>query len=112
MPCWRVNLDNPDPDRNLGSERGQVGVVCILRCSPAVVQRPNNAWEKSTMSESDWRSPEAYAIMQDAEAADFAWEFLRRNADYREDHRRLQNGGSVFAVNRKFRQRWGLSFRG
>lgn len=64
------------------------------------------------MSESDWRSPEAYAIMQDAEAADFAWEFLRRNADYREDHRRLQNRGSLFAVSRKFRQRWGLSFRG
>jgi len=50
--------------------------------------------------------------MQVAEAADFAWEFLRRNGDYREDHRKLQSGGSLFAVSRKFRQRWGLSFRG
>jgi hypothetical protein len=76
------------------------------------MQPQNNAGEKSTMSESDWRSPQSYTIMQDAEATDFAWEFLRRNADYREDHRKLQSGGSLFTVNPKFRQRWGLSFRG
>ena len=64
------------------------------------------------MSEPDWRSPEAYVIMQDAEAADFAWEFLRRNAEYRDDHRKLQLGGPLLAVRWKFRQRWGLSFRG
>lgn len=64
------------------------------------------------MPEPDWRSPEAYRIMQDAEAADFAWEFLRRNADYRKDHRKLQRDGTVFNVSRSFRQRWGLSFRG
>jgi hypothetical protein len=76
------------------------------------MQRQTNAREESKMSESDWRSPEAYAVMQVAEAADFAWEFLRRNGDYREDHRKLQRSGTPFTVNPKFRQRWGLSFRG
>ena len=64
------------------------------------------------MSKSDWRSPDAYAIIQDAEAADLAWEFLRHNSHYREDHRKLHSDGSLFAVSRKFRHRWGLSFRG
>ena len=62
------------------------------------------------MSESEWRSPEPYAIMQDAEAADFAWEFVRRNPDYRQDHRKLQSDGSLFRVSRKFRRRWGFLF--
>jgi Family of unknown function (DUF6499) len=35
------------------------------------------------MFEFDWRSPETYAKLQTAEAADFAWEYLRRNSDYR-----------------------------
>ena len=62
------------------------------------------------MSEFDWRSPEPYAIMQDAEAADFAWEFVRRNPDYRQDHRKLQSDGSRVGANRKFRHRWGFLF--
>jgi hypothetical protein len=33
------------------------------------------------MFEFDWRSPETYAKLQTAEAADFAWEYLRRNSD-------------------------------
>jgi hypothetical protein len=64
------------------------------------------------MSEFDWRSPEAYANLQSAEATDFAWECLRRNLDYREDYRSLQRGGSPAALSEeKFRERWGLSFR-
>jgi hypothetical protein len=49
------------------------------------------AWENRTMSEFDWRSPEAYAKLQTAEAADFAWECRRRNSDYREDYRTRPN---------------------
>ena len=37
------------------------------------------------MSDFEWRSPETYAKLQTAEAADFAWECCRRNSDYRED---------------------------
>ena len=40
-----------------------------------------------TMSEFDWRSPETYAKLQTAESADFAWEYLRRSYEYREDYR-------------------------
>jgi hypothetical protein len=64
------------------------------------------------MSEFDWRSPEAYAKMQTAEATEFAWECLRRNGDYREEYRRLQSRGSIPEVSSEFRSRWGLSFRG
>jgi hypothetical protein len=109
---WRVNGENRGPHRkNKQRNRANRGGL-HPRCTYAVVQSRNNAWEKSTMSESDWRSPEAYAIMQDAEAADFAWEFLRRNPEYRDDHRKLQLGGSLLALHWKFRRRWGLSFRG
>jgi hypothetical protein len=43
------------------------------------------------MFEFDWRSPETYAKLQTAEAADFAWECLRRNSDCREDDRARPN---------------------
>ena len=70
----------------------------------------NNARGIGTMSESDWRSPNAYAKMQDADAADFAWEFFRRNSYNREDHGKLHSGTSFFAASKKFRHRWGLLF--
>jgi Family of unknown function (DUF6499) len=63
------------------------------------------------MSEFDWRSAEAYTNLRGADAADFAWEFLRRSGDYREDYRLVQSGGLPDLIA-KFRQRWGLSFRG
>jgi hypothetical protein len=51
------------------------------------------------MFEFDWRSPETYAKLQTAEAADFAWECLRRNRDDREDYRMRPNmtSGSICA---------------
>jgi hypothetical protein len=68
------------------------------------------AWESDAMSEFDWRSPTAYKKMQNAEAADFAWEYLRRNSDYRQDYRDQQNIGSIAAADPTFRQRWGFLF--
>jgi type VI secretion system activator RovC-like protein/transcriptional regulator len=64
------------------------------------------------MSEFDWRSPTAYKKMQNAESADFAWEYLRRNSDYRQDYRNQQNVGfgSIVAADPTFRQRWGFLF--
>src|SRR4029077_13981720 len=62
------------------------------------------------MSEFDWRSPTAYKKMQKAEAADFAWEYLRRNNDYREDYRNRQKIGSIAAADATFRRRWGFLF--
>jgi hypothetical protein len=43
------------------------------------------------MFEFDWRSPETYAKLQNAEAADLAWECRRRSSDCREDHRTRPN---------------------
>jgi Family of unknown function (DUF6499) len=43
------------------------------------------------MFEFDGRSPETYAKLQTAEASDFAWEYLRRNSDCREDYRTRPN---------------------
>jgi hypothetical protein len=63
------------------------------------------------MLEFDWRSPEAYAKMQAAEAPDLAWEYLRRNNEYRRDFADQLKRGSIHSVDRRFRQRWGLSFR-
>ena len=64
------------------------------------------------MSEFDWRSSKVYAQMETAEIDDFAWEYLRRNSDYQEDYRTLQRARSLLTEGRKFRLRWGLSFRG
>jgi Family of unknown function (DUF6499) len=44
-----------------------------------------------TMFEFDWRSPDTYAKLQAAEAADFAWECIRRNSDHRENQRTKSN---------------------
>jgi hypothetical protein len=56
-------------------------------------------------------SDEAYATLKIAELHDFAWETLRRNRDYWTDFRSQQARRSL-VMSSKFRQRWGLSFRG
>ncbi len=37
----------------------------------------------------DWRSPATYEPMQNLATVGFAWEYLRRNPDYRRDHREI-----------------------
>lgn len=60
----------------------------------------------------DWRAPAAYKYAKHIPAAGFAWEYLRRNEDYRHEYQTLA------AVKRpearqleRFTQRWGLRFR-
>lgn len=59
----------------------------------------------------DWRSAAAYAYLDNLSSSELAWEFLRRNPDYRRDHRAIV-GGPVGPV--EFRGllilRWGLPF--
>lgn len=63
------------------------------------------------MPSTDWRSPAAYAHAKSIPAAGFAWEYLRRDEDYRRDfHRvrrlsRLDNNAQT-----AFSERWGLRF--
>lgn len=65
------------------------------------------------MAKLDWRSPEAYEPIRHVNSAGFAWEFLRRNPDYRRDARRskkLTNTDPNSADDPV--RHWGLSFRG
>jgi hypothetical protein len=64
----------------------------------------------NTMPDFDWRSPEAYSKIQNADPTGLAWECLRRNPDYRKNYRALEN--TLDGAPADFRQKWGLSFRG
>lgn len=64
------------------------------------------------MQSIDWRTPAAYKRIKDLPPAGFAWEYLRRNEDYRRDVERLAQrrepaGEEVDA----FASRWGVRFR-
>ena len=59
----------------------------------------------------DWRSPAAYRHAKHIAAAGFAWEYLRRNDDYRQDFKAIalaktSSGRELEA----FADRWGLRF--
>ncbi len=60
----------------------------------------------------DWRSPDAYAYLNELDLAEFAWEFLRRNPDYR---RNFRNIGGKPKREKQFPKQsmthWGLRFR-
>ena len=64
------------------------------------------------MQSIDWRTPAAYKHVKDLPAAGFAWEYLRRNEDYRKDVERLTRTERA-AVEEldAFAARWGLRFR-
>lgn len=61
------------------------------------------------MPKFDWRSPESYSKVQNADMAGVAWECLRRNPDYQQHYRALAN--PLDGAPSSFRQKWGLSFR-
>ena len=61
------------------------------------------------MSKEDWRSPAAYESAKRLESAGLAWEFLRRNPEYRADYRAAaedDDGADARAAV------WGLRFPG
>jgi hypothetical protein len=64
----------------------------------------------------DWRSPASNDALKELDRSGLAWEFLRRNPEYREDYRRaLQRIASGViteeAAMTEISRRWGLSFR-
>jgi len=63
------------------------------------------------MLEFDWRSPEPYRSLQDAEVTDIAWECLRRNADYRREYEVMIAKSPNGEVTEEFRRKWGICFR-
>lgn len=65
------------------------------------------------MPSSDWRSPAAYGYAHSIPAAGFAWEYLRRDDEYRRDFQRLKRTSHHDTEARTtFSNRWGLRFRG
>lgn len=65
------------------------------------------------MSEDEsWRSEAAYDYIDRLTPGDLAWEFLRRNPDYRKSYQELPDVGRLTEdVAREFAERWGLRFR-
>ncbi|UGQ22250.1 transcriptional regulator domain-containing protein [Brucella anthropi] len=59
----------------------------------------------------DWRSPAAYGHTKQIPTAGFAWEYLRRNHDYRQDFLTIaQTGGPSGRDLEAFAHRWGVRF--
>ncbi|WP_083867615.1 transcriptional regulator domain-containing protein [Pseudaminobacter salicylatoxidans] len=59
----------------------------------------------------DWRSPAAYRHAKHIPTAGFAWEYLRRNDEYRHDfHTIALTGRPSNRALEAFAHRWGLRF--
>jgi len=64
------------------------------------------------MSNFNWRSADTYSEALDYDAAAFAWEFLRRNPEYRSDYAELAEARTHEAPDGlTIRRRWGVCFR-
>lgn len=60
----------------------------------------------------DWRSHSAYDYIDDLNAQELAWEFLRRDTEYRKEFLDLSAAGQLDEIEgRAFAGRWGLCFR-
>jgi hypothetical protein len=59
----------------------------------------------------DWRSPAAYGHTNHIPAAGFAWEYLRRNDEYRRNYQTIALTRAAAARDlEEFAHRWGLRF--
>ena len=60
-----------------------------------------------------WRSDSAYDYVDQLTVSELAWEFLRRNPDYRTAFQKLVSSGRLTDETAKtFAREWGLCFRG
>jgi len=60
----------------------------------------------------EWRSAAAYEYLKDLNPTELAWEFLRRNPNYRRDYRTAIGGTADQAeISVTVVLRWGLRFR-
>ncbi len=68
------------------------------------------------MPGSTWRSPEAYEALRSLDAPGFAWQYLRRNPGFQQDHkqlaRRSQRNEVMAHQTAAFADRWGIRFPG
>lgn len=62
--------------------------------------------------EESWRSEAAYDYIDQLTTSDLAWEFLRRNPDYRTTFQELLLSGRLSdETATSFAEQWGLCFR-
>ncbi len=62
--------------------------------------------------EGQWRNQSAYDYVNDLDPAALAWEFLRRNHDYRKEYARMSRRGQIDAADTAaLTEHWGLRFR-
>lgn len=67
------------------------------------------------MSTPEWRDESAYEYLNELSVEGLAWEFLRRNADYRREYETAANDGSPALESGGepgSMSDWGLVFRG
>lgn len=66
------------------------------------------------MAEIDWRSPQTYTYLSALNAGSLAFEFLRRNDEYRADFTRTHDEEALSDASTAGRaglaRRWGLAF--
>lgn len=63
------------------------------------------------MESIDWRSPAAYKFAKSIPAAGFAWEYLRRDEEYRREFQAITASREPEPEQLEaFVQRWGLRF--
>lgn len=61
---------------------------------------------------SQWRSAENYNHIETLSASDLAWEWLRRNDDYKRDYKALKMpDADVEQLSHTIQKKWGLRFR-
>ncbi|WP_233902043.1 transcriptional regulator domain-containing protein [Paracoccus denitrificans] len=62
--------------------------------------------------EESWRSETAYDYIDQLTISELAWEFLRRNPDYKATFQNLSSSGRLTeGTSTAFAQQWGLCFR-
>jgi hypothetical protein len=63
------------------------------------------------MPEFDWRSPDSFKSLENAEITEIAWVGLRMNVDYQRDYETMIANSPDGEVTEEFRRRWGICFR-
>lgn len=96
--------------------RCAIGGFRSCRVAQIIVPIPDCGFrheEDDAMTKPDWRDAESYDAALTYDAPALAWEFLRRNPDYRACHDRLVTGegASDIAALSELRRKWGLCFR-
>jgi hypothetical protein len=72
---------------------------------------PDAPWGNDMPQVGNWRSQSAYDYLNELKPSELAWEFLRRNPDYKRDYRTAVEGAAGDdGISQPLILRWGLRF--